>query len=149
MRNARRAATAITARPRASVPLFGTGAKLIAKIKAPTKRTERTPPRLSTGSAVSFTWLGTNMTAISRATPARGRVIRKTDPHQKLSSSAPATRGPSAAIPPPIADHKAIALVRPGPDQRAVIKAKVVGYAMPAEIPPSTRAAKSTPSDGA
>ena len=35
--------------PSASVPLFGTGAKLIARISAPTRTTDRMPPRLSTG----------------------------------------------------------------------------------------------------
>jgi hypothetical protein len=52
-------------------------------------------------------------------------------------------------MPPPMADHSAIDLVRPGPDHSAAISASVVGYAMPAESPPSTRAAKSTPSEGA
>ena len=58
---------------------------------------------------------------------ANGRVIRKTEPHQKLSSSQPATSGPSDAMAPPSADHKAIDLVRPGPDHKAVIRANVVG----------------------
>ena len=53
--------------------------------------------------------------------------MRNTDPHQKLSRSAPATSGPSEAMPPPIADHSAIDLVRPGPAHRAVISASVVG----------------------
>ena len=35
--------------------------------------------------------------------------------------------GPRAAMPPPIADHSAIARVRPGPAQSAVISARVVG----------------------
>jgi len=147
--NAIAAATAMAARPSASVPLFGTGAKLIDRIRVPTKTTDSTPPRLSTGSVVSFTWLGKKMTASTSAIAASGRVIRKTDPHQNLSSKAPATRGPSAAMPPPIADHSAIDLVRPGPDQSAAMRASVVGYAMPAETPPSTRAPKSTASEGA
>ena len=50
---------------------------------------------------------------------------------------------------PPMADHSAMARVLGGPDQSAVISASVVGYAMPAARPPNTRAAKSTPSDGA
>ena len=66
-------------------------------------------------------------TAMTRATAASGRVTRKTEPHQKCSSSAPATSGPSAATPPPIADQRAIDFVRPGPDQSAVISASVVG----------------------
>ena len=57
--------------------------------------------------------------------------------------------GPSAAMPPPIADQSAIDFVRPGPDHRAAISASVVGYAIPAESPPTTRATKSTVSDGA
>ena len=43
----------------------------------------------------------------------------------------------------------AIDFVRAGPDQRAVINARVVGYASPAETPPTTRATNSTVSDGA
>ena len=54
-------------------------------------------------------------------------MIRKTEPHQKCSSSQPATSGPSEAMAPPSADHRAIDLVRPGPDHSAVINAKVVG----------------------
>ena len=46
-------------------------------------------------------------------------------------------------------DQRAIDFVRPGPAQRAVIKASVVGNAMPAESPPSTRAPKRTSSEGA
>ena len=76
-------------------------------------------------------------------------MIRKTEPHQNSSSSAPEITGPREEIAPPIPDHSAIDFVRPGPDQSAVIRASVVGKAMPAESPPSTRAAKSTSSLGA
>src|SRR5215218_3511880 len=133
----------------ASVPLFGTGAKLIARIRAATSTTERIPPGLSTGSVVSLTWLGTTLAAIGKATATSGSVIRKTDPHENCSSSAPATSGPSEAIAPPSADHSAIDFVRPGPDHSAAISASVVGYAMPADNPPSTRAPNSTSSLGA
>src|SRR3954453_17107541 len=57
--------------------------------------------------------------------------------------------GPSAATAPPTPDHNAMDLVRVGPDQSAVINARVVGYAMPAARPPPTRATKSTVSLGA
>jgi hypothetical protein len=46
-------------------------------------------------------------------------------------------------------DHSAIDLVRPGPDHSAVIRARVVGYAIPAASPPPTRAMNRTVSDGA
>src|SRR3954447_18590229 len=55
----------------------------------------------------------------------------------------------SRANPPPSADHSAIDFVRAGPDQSAVISASVVGYAMPAASPPTTRAPNNTPDDGA
>jgi hypothetical protein len=150
-RNAKpaKAAAATAARPSVSVPLFGTGAKLIARISAATRTTERIPPRLSTGSVASLTWAGTNFAAIGRATATRGSVMTNTDPHENCSSSAPATRGPSEAIAPPSADQSAIDFVRAAPDHSAVISASVVGYAIPAESPPSTRAPKSTPSLGA
>jgi hypothetical protein len=121
------AASAIAARPSVRAVVFGTGAKLIERISAPTRTTDRIPPRLSTGSVVSLTWLGTMKYAIRTATTASGNVTRKTEPHQKLSRSAPATSGPSDAMPPPIADQSAIALVRPGPDHSAAISASVVG----------------------
>ena len=50
---------------------------------------------------------------------------------------------------PPMPDQSAIDLVRPGPAHNAVMRASVVGYAIPAESPPSTRARKSTSSEGA
>jgi hypothetical protein len=50
---------------------------------------------------------------------------------------------------PPIADHRAIERVRAGPDHRAAIRASVVGYAIPADSPPSTRAPNKTVSLGA
>ena len=43
----------------------------------------------------------------------------------------------------------AIDRVRAGPDHNAVINASVVGYAIPAANPPSTRATNRTPIDGA
>ena len=99
------------------------------------------PPRLSTGSSVSLTWAGTNRHAMNRATNASGSVTRNTDPHSNFSSRNPDTSGPSDAIAPPRADHRAIECVRPGPGaQSAVISARVVGYAMPAEMPPTMRA---------
>ena len=54
-------------------------------------------------------------------------MIRNTEPHQNSSSSAPESSGPSEEIAPPMPDHSAIDLVRPGPDQSAVIRASVVG----------------------
>jgi hypothetical protein len=111
--------------------------------------TERMPPRLSTGSVVSLTWAGTKRHAMNSATNARGSVTKKTDPHANWVSSAPASSGPSEEIAPPMPDHSAIERVRAGPDHSAVISARVVGYAMPAESPPSRRAASSTPIDGA
>ncbi len=85
------------------------------------------PPRLSTGSVVSLTWLGTKRKASTSATAASGNVIRKTDPHQKCSKSRPESSGPSEEIAPPSPDQSAIDVVRPGPDHSAVIRASVVG----------------------
>ena len=61
------------------------------------------------------------------ATAASGNVMRKTEPHQKLRRSAPATSGPSDAIAPPLPDQTAIDLVRAGPDQSAVIERESCG----------------------
>ena len=128
---------------------FGTGAKLIARISAPTSTIESTPPGWSTGSVASFTWPGTSSTAIASAISASGTVRRNTEPHQKCSSRIPAQSGPRAEIAPPVAAQRAIDRVRAGPDQSAVISASVVGYAIPAARPPKTRAPKRTPIDGA
>ena len=65
--------------------------------------------------------------ASTSASTASGSVTRKTEPHQKCSSSAPDTSGPSAEIAPPIADQSAIDRVRAGPDHSAVMSASVVG----------------------
>ena len=111
----------------ASVPSPGTGAELMPRISAPMRTEDRTPPRLSTGSVVSLTWLGTKRMAMTRATAASGSVTRKTEPHSKCSSRNPETSGPRAAIAPPSADHSAIERVRAGPDHKAAISASVVG----------------------
>jgi hypothetical protein len=110
---------------------------------------ESTPPRLSTGSLDSLTWLGTKASAASRATTASGNVTRNTEPHQKWTSSPPAMSGPSDEIAPPVPDHRAIDFVRAGPDHNAVINASVVGYAIPADSPPSRRAPIRTSADDA
>ena len=121
----------------------------MASTNEPTSTTERMPPRLSTGSVVSFTWLGTYLTAMTSAITASGSVTRNTEPHQKCSSSAPATNGPSEAMAPPIPDQSAIDFVRDAPDHNAVMSASVVGNAIPADRPPMRRATMSTPIEGA
>ncbi len=142
-------AIAIAARPSTRLASFGTAAKLIARTSAATNRTDRTPPRLSTGSVASFTWAGTSRAARNSATTASGNVSRKTEPHQKCSSSKPESSGPSAEIAPPIPDHSAIDFVRGGPDHSAVMSASVVGNAIPAARPPRTRARNRIVSVGA
>ena len=72
-------ASAITPSPIASAPLPGTAAKLIPRTSVPIITTERIPPRLSTGSVVSFTCAGTKRIAITSAISASGRVITNTD----------------------------------------------------------------------
>ncbi len=113
--------------PISSVVYPGTAAKLMPITSAPIISTDRTPPRLSTGSVPSLTWAGTKTRAITSATTASGRVTRKTEPHQKCSSRKPDISGPSDEMAPPSADHSAIVLVRPGPDHSAAIRARVVG----------------------
>jgi hypothetical protein len=68
--------------PRMRVPSFGTTAKLMARISAPTRRADSTPPRLSTGSVVSLTWAGISLRASGSPRAIRGRVTRNTEPHQ-------------------------------------------------------------------
>jgi hypothetical protein len=97
------------------------------RMSAPTVTNESTPPRLSTGSVVSFTCAGTTYHASRRAATATGTVTRNTEPHQNSRSRSPDSSGPIEAKAAPSADHSAIARVRPGPPQSAVIKARVVG----------------------
>ncbi len=132
-----------------SAVLPGMLVKLIDSTSAPTRTIEMMPPRLSTGFVVSLTWAGTTRHASTSATSASGIVTANTEPHSNCSSSAPEISGPSAEIAPPMPDQSAIARVRAGPDHSAVISASVVGNAMPAASPPSTRAANSTSTDGA
>src|SRR5271166_3173519 len=113
--------------PSASSLASGAGAKLIASTSADTNRIDRTPPRLSTGSVVSLTWLGTKASTIARATAARGNVIRKTEPHQQCCRSQPEISGPNEHMAPPMPDHRAMDFVRVGPDHNAVMNARVVG----------------------
>ena len=114
-------------RPTTRVPLSGTTAKLMARMTAPTSTAERIPPRLSTASSVSLTWLGMNLKASGKATTINGMEMRKTEPHQNFERSRPATRGPRAAMAPPVADHRAMHRVRPGPLHSAVMSDSVVG----------------------
>ena len=86
---------------------------------------------------------------MTSAITASGSVTRNTEPQSNCSSSAPESSGPSDEIAPPSPDQSAIDLVRAGPDQSAVISASVVGNAIPAASPPSTRATNRTSIDGA
>ncbi len=77
---------------------------------------------------------------ISKATNARGKVIKNTEPQSLKLNRYPEIMGPRAAMAAPIPDHRAMALVRFCPDHRAVIRASVVGKAIPAAKPPMIRA---------
>ena len=119
--------TVTTSSPIAIDSRFGTVMKFSATISAPIITADSRPPKLSTGSVVSFTWAGTFRIAMGSAIATRGSVTRKTDPHQKYWSSQPEMSGPSIANPPPSADHIAMDFVLAGPDHRAVIIESVVG----------------------
>jgi hypothetical protein len=69
-------------------------------------------------------------------------------PHQVLEQQAGEHR-PQRRDGTPIPDHSAIDFVRWGPDQSAVIRARVVGNAIPAANPPPSRATNNTVSLGA
>ena len=115
--------------PSTSVPLFGTGAKLIATISAATSSTRKNAAEVVDGIG-RLVHIGSarQRTASTSATAASGNVIRKTDPHQKCSSSqARRTRGRARKSHRRAPTESAIDFVRPGPDQSAVIRASVVG----------------------
>ena len=116
------------ARPSTSAPSFGTGAKLIARMSAPTSTTERIPPRLSTGSVVSLTWLGTKRNGHhERDDRERERDQEDRSPVELLEQRARRRAARARRCAPPSADQSAIDFVRAGPDQSAVISASVVG----------------------
>ena len=75
--------------------------------------------------------------------------MRKTDPHQKDSSSQPPISGPRAATPPPRPDHRAIAVTRARPRYRAEISDSVVGKSSAAAKPPAKRASVRISGEGA
>ena len=69
-----------------------------------------------------------------------GKLIRKTEPHQKCSSMNPPTTGPNATAIPETADHKPIALARSiGSINKFVIIARVAGNTSAAPIPIAPR----------
>ncbi len=121
----------------------------MARTRATIPIIDSTPPRWSTGSVVSLTWAGTTAAAASSAATASGAVTRKTEPHQATVRSHPASSDATASMAPPAADHRAIDRVRAGPSHSAVMRASVVGKAMPAATPPRTRATMRMPTVGA
>ncbi len=76
-------------------------------------------------------------------------VITNADPHQNVVISAPTTTGPSEENPAPIPDQSAMAKTCCLPLNRAEIRDRVVGKAMPAAKPPMSRARISTSMLGA
>ena len=79
-----------------------------------------------------------------------GRFIRNTEPHQKCSSNAPPISGPSAMPLAAAADHSAMARVRSAASVKMLrISDRVEGMIVAPAIPSRSRAAISTPADGA
>ena len=78
------------------------------------------------------------------ASAATGTFTRKTEPHQKCSSSQPPVIGPAATPTPTMAAHRPIALARGiGSVKMLVINASVVGKITAAPTPMAARAAMS------
>ncbi len=117
--------------------------------RPPTPRTERMPPRWSTGKRSSWECQGSTTRPMPRATTTSGRLMRNTDPHQKYSSSQPPMTGPTAAKPVPRPDHSAMAVMRGRPRYSAPMMDNVVGKTSAAETPPRNRASVSTSTFGA
>ena len=118
------AARAINPKSGDESALPGTGARLIDSTRPATSTTEEDAAEVVDGFARLMTARAPAPTPSVEPRP-RAEVIRKTDPHQNCPSSQPATSGPSEAMAPPSADHRAIDFVRPEPDH-AVINASVV-----------------------
>ena len=125
--NAATPAAATSASPSATVPAFGTAAKLIASTNAEIMTTEMIPPKLSTGSVASLMCAGTNSDGHHEGNDRERQREQEDGPPPEMLQQVPAASGPSAEMAPPKADHSAIDRVRAGPDHSAVINASVVG----------------------
>jgi hypothetical protein len=69
-----------------------------------------------------------------------GKLMRKTEPHQKCSSMNPPTTGPNATAIPETADHKPIAFARSiGSMNKLVMIARVAGNTNAAPTPIAPR----------
>ncbi len=92
---------------------------------------------------------GSSRVPATRNTATTGTLTRNTEPHQKCSSSAPPTSGPSARPPPEPADQMAMALVRSrASGNRLRMIDSVEGMIVAPATPSSTRAAISVPALG-
>ena len=89
-----------------------------------------------------------NATAISASTTT-GTLIRKTDPHQKWSSSAPPTSGPIGKLRKIVEAMTAVAFCRSAGENSTGMMARASGMMPAAPSPRTARAAISSPEDAA
>ena len=104
------------ASPSASVPLFGTGAKLIARISAADQHDREDAAEVvdRLGRLVDV-GRDEHRRPSTSATTTSGSVTRKTDPHRSARAARRRPAARATAIAPPSADHSAIDFVRAGP----------------------------------
>jgi hypothetical protein len=103
-------------------------------------------PGMSMGGALGSREVGTNSWPSSRAMAITGTLTRKTEPHQKCSSSQPPVTGPMAMAMPAVADQMAMAWARSfGTVKTLVMIERVAGMTRAAPTPIRARVAISWP----
>ncbi len=117
------------------------GPSMIAQTSALKPMIDRRAPIGSSGDAVRSFDFGTRIHDAARARAMIGMLMRKTEPHQKCSSSNPEVTGPIAAPAPEMPAQMAIALARSRPGKTLVRIDNVEGMMNAAPTPMMARAA--------
>ena len=115
---------------------------MIAHTRATRPTIDSTAPSRSTGGAAGSREVGTNSWPSTRATTTTGTLTRKTEPHQKCSSSQPPVTGPMATAMPAVADQMAMAWARSFRSVKTLVRIdSVAGMISAAPMPMIARVA--------
>ena len=125
------------------------GASMMAYTRAATPTMDSRAPATSTGRCSGLREVGTSRWPSTSASAASGTFTRKTDPHQKCSSSRPDPAGPRAAAPADTPAQVAIALPRSSVGNTLLMIDRVEGITKAAATPMTDRAAMTMPAESA
>ena len=116
------------------------GDSITVKTSALIATTDNTKPTLSSLCAFGLRESGINRAPTTREIATIGKLIKKTDPHQKCSSMKPPTTGPNATAIPDTADQIPMAFARSiGSINKLVMIASVAGNTSAAPMPIAPR----------